>query len=82
LTVTFEGEAAERLAELAAASGRTPDWFADFIIREYAGRELAIVRDINRGIAEAEAGQTVSHEEAMARLDATIADAAHRDAAE
>lgn len=82
LTVTFEGDAAERLTELAAASGRTAEWFADFMIREYAARELEIVAQINAGIADAEAGRTVSQEEAMARLDATIARAAHRDAAE
>lgn len=82
LTLTLEGEAAERLAALAEASGRTAEWYADFLIREYAGEELRIVRKIKEGIADAEAGETVSHEEAMAHLDATIARAAHRDAAE
>jgi predicted transcriptional regulator len=82
LTVTFEGEAAERFLELAAASGRTSDWFADFMIRQYAAREMEIVAKTKAGIADAEAGRTVSHEDAMARLDATTARAAHRDAAE
>jgi predicted transcriptional regulator len=82
LTMTFEGEAAERLIALAEASGRTPEWFADFMIREYAAEEMRIVGRIKEGIADAHAGRTVSHDEAMAHLDATIAHAAHRDAAE
>lgn len=74
-TVTIEGEAAEQLAELAALSGRSEDWFANFMICEYAEREKRIVRDLKEGLESARAGNVVSHEEVMAEIDALLENA-------
>lgn len=65
LTVTIEGEAAARLIELAELSGRSAEWFANFMIAEYADRELGIVRDLKAAIRSADEGNVVPHEEVM-----------------
>lgn len=45
-------------------------------VEAYVDRELAIIEGIERGLADAKAGRTVSHEDAMASLRRTIEDAA------
>jgi predicted transcriptional regulator len=81
LSVTIRGEAARRLAELADLSGRTPEWFANFMIEEHADEERALVLELKRAVASADAGNTVSHEEAMRSIREAI-DGARRTAAE
>lgn len=81
LTVTIEGAAAERLAELAALSGRSADWYVAFMIEEYAERERALILDLKAAIKSANEGNVVPHEEAIRRLRAAI-DGARQAAAE
>ena len=50
-TVTIEGKAAERLAQLAAASGRSEAFYAADIIEEYAARELRLISEIKEARA-------------------------------
>jgi len=49
-------------------------------VETYVDRELAIIEGIERGLADVEAGRTVSHEDAMASLRQVI-DAAADNAA-
>lgn len=44
-------------------------------VETYVDRELAIIEGIERGLADVEAGRTVSHEDAMASLRQVIDDA-------
>lgn len=71
-SVTIRGKAAAKLAELAELSGRTEEWFANFMIVEYAERELEIVRSLKAAIKSADEGNVVPHEEVMAEIDAMI----------
>jgi predicted transcriptional regulator len=49
-------------------------------VKTYVNRELAIIEDIKRGLADVEAGRTVSHTDAIASLRQVI-DAAADNAA-
>ena len=80
-TVTIEGRAATKLAELAAASGRSESFYAAYIIEEYAARELHIIAQLKEARASIERGEGIPHEEARRRFRATI-DRARRPAAE
>jgi predicted transcriptional regulator len=80
-TVTIEGKAAEKLAELAAASGRSEAFYAAYIIEEYAARELHIIGEMKAAAARVANGEGIPHEEAVRRFRATI-DRARRPAAE
>ena len=80
-TVTIEGKAAEKLAELTAASGRSADFYVTYMIEEYAARELRIIGEMKAARERVANGEGIPHEEAMQRLKATI-NRARRPAAE
>ncbi|WP_224002127.1 hypothetical protein [Aureimonas sp. SA4125] len=80
-TVTIEGRAAQKLAELAAASGRSEDFYAAYMIEEYAAREMQLIASIKEAQASIDRGEGIPHEEARRRFQATI-DRAKRPAAE
>lgn len=61
-----------RLEQLARHTGRSESYLMSEAIAEYAARELEIVEGIKRGLADIEAGRTVSHEVAMRRIRATV----------
>jgi len=56
---------------------RTLSYLAGEAIADSVERELEIVEGIKRGLNDMRSGPIVSHEEAMQRLRATIARAAH-----
>lgn len=80
-TVTIEGKAAEKLAALAAASGRSEAFYVAYIIEEYAARELHIIAEMQAASARVASGGGIPQEEAVRRFQATI-DRARRPAAE
>ncbi len=49
-------------------SGRTTAVLVDLETYQGLLEEIELLRDVHRGLADAEAGRTVPHEEAMARL--------------
>jgi len=53
----------------------TANFGAAEAVETYVDRELAIIEGIERGLADVEAGRTVSHEDAMASLRQVIDDA-------
>ncbi len=73
LTVRLPPEVKERLGRLAGATHRTKSFLAAEAITAYVTREAEIIGGIERGLADMKAGRLVPHDEAMARLDATIA---------
>jgi predicted transcriptional regulator len=56
---------------------RTRPYRADTAIANSAERELEIIQGIKRGLEDMRAGRTIPHKEAMRRLRATVARAAH-----
>jgi predicted transcriptional regulator len=73
LTVQLRPELKGRLDRLAGATNRTVSVLAEEAIADYVAREADIVAGIERGLADAKAGRLIPHDEAMDRLEATIA---------
>ena len=73
VTVRMGRDVKARLEELARHTNRSKSFLANQAISNYVERELAIVEGIKRGMADVEAGRTVTHEEATRRIMATIA---------
>lgn len=76
ISVRLPKEVESRLARLAASTRRTKSFLAGEAIAGYVQRELEIIAGINQGLEDVRAGRLVPHEQAMAELDAAIADAA------
>jgi predicted transcriptional regulator len=76
VTVRISPETKSRLEALAGHTRRTKSFLAGEAIADYVERELAIVEGIKRGLADIEAGRTVPHDVAIARLHAAIERAA------
>lgn len=72
-TVTIEGKAAEKLAELAAASGRSEAFYAAYIIEEYFAQEMQLITSIKEAQACIARGEGIPHERVVAEMDALIA---------
>jgi predicted transcriptional regulator len=62
------------LDRLAAARGRSRSWMVNHLLREAAQEELKLLEDIEEGIADADAGRTISHDEFVAQLEALFPD--------
>jgi len=73
LTIRLTPEAKEQLSRLATATHRTKSFLAAEAISRYIEREAGIIEGVERGLADMRAGRVVPHDEAMARLEATIA---------
>ena len=65
-----------RLAKLATAAGRTPEDMLPYVMQDGFEYTEDFIRKVNEAIAQADAGDVVSHEDVMAQIQATI-DAAH-----
>jgi predicted transcriptional regulator len=61
-----------RLEKLALEAGSTPEKMLDCVMRDGFEYTENFVSEVKKGIADAGAGRTVSHEEAMTRLQAII----------
>jgi predicted transcriptional regulator len=73
LTIRLTPEAKERLTRLAAATHRTRSFLAAEAISRFVEREAEIIEGVERGLADMRTGRVAPHDEAMARLEATIA---------
>ena len=78
-TVTIEGKAAEKLARLAAESGRSESFYVAYMIEEYATRELRIIGEMKAARERVANGEGIPHEEVMAEIDAIIEAARSRE---
>ena len=77
MTIRISAEVKEKLGRLGAATRRSNSFLAGEAVTQYVEREWEIVKGILEAMADVRAGNTVSHEEAMAELDA-IVEAARR----
>ena len=78
MTIRVSTDLKERLDRLAADTRRSRSFLAAEAVEAYVARELAIVDGINEGLADIRSGRTVTHDDAMAELNAAI-DAAERE---
>jgi predicted transcriptional regulator len=79
LTVRLSPAVKQQLGRLADATRRTKSFLAAEAIATYVAREAGIIEGIERGLDDMRAQRLVPHDEAMARLEATVA-AAEREA--
>ena len=73
MTIRVSPEVKEKLERIALDTRRSKSFLAGEAIAAYVERELSIVDGIRHGLADAEAGNVVPHDEAMRELFASIA---------
>ena len=76
MTIRLDPQLKAKLGKLADGTRRSRSFLAAEAVEAYVDRELAIIEGIERGFADVEAGQTVSHEDAMATVRQAINEAA------
>ncbi len=72
MTTRVTPETEEKLERIAADTRRSKSFLAAAAVSAYVEYELEIIEGIKRGIADADAGRLIPHEQAMAELDAVI----------
>jgi predicted transcriptional regulator len=77
LSIRVAPEVKEQLDRLAKASRRTQSFLAGEAIAAFVARETELLQGVEEDLEDFRTGNTVSHEEAMAELQAVI-DAARK----
>lgn len=72
MTIRVSPDLKDRLGRLARDTRRSKSYLAAEAVSAYVDRELEFIEGIQRGLADLEAGRVVSHEAAMAEIDAVI----------
>ena len=72
MTIRLSAETKRKLERLAADTRRSKSYLAAEALSAYVERELEIIDGIRQGLADVEAGRVVSHDEAMAEVQAVI----------
>ncbi|KGM34122.1 CopG family ribbon-helix-helix protein [Inquilinus limosus] len=72
MTIRVRADVKEKLERIAAGTRRSKSFLAGEAVAAYVDRELEIIEGIKRGMADAEAGRIVPHDEAMAEIHAAI----------
>ena len=72
MTIRLSSETKAELGLLANATRRSKSFLAAEAVAAYVARERGIIEGIERGIADMKAGRTVTHDSAMAEVDALI----------
>ncbi|WP_308915888.1 CopG family ribbon-helix-helix protein [Jannaschia sp. LMIT008] len=75
MTIRLDPVVKDRLGRLAEGTRRSRSFLAAEAVAAYVNRELMVIEGIEQGLADAEAGRTVPHAEAMAQIDAAIEEA-------
>jgi len=70
--MTLPAKFTGRLEQLALDAGSTPEKMLDYVMRDGFEYTENFVSEVKKGIADADGGQIVSHEEVMIRLQAII----------
>jgi predicted transcriptional regulator len=69
MEVPLTPEQESELKAIAVREGRNPDTLAQEILGVYLKREAQFVAAVKRGIASAERGDFVEHDEVLARIE-------------
>jgi predicted transcriptional regulator len=72
MTIRVRPDVKEKLDRIASDTRRSKSFLAGEAVAAYVDRELEIIEGIKRGMADAEAGRVVAHDEAMAEIYAVI----------
>lgn len=72
MTIRLSTETKEKLGRLAHDTRRTKSYLAGEAVSAYVDRELAIIEGVQSGMADVRAGRVVSHDQAMAEIDAVL----------
>ena len=72
MTIRVSPETRSKLERIAADTRRSKSFLAAEAGSAYVDRELEIIDGVKRGMADAEAGRVVPHDEAMAEIHAVI----------
>jgi predicted transcriptional regulator len=72
MTIRVRPDVKEKLDRIATDTRRSKSFLAGEAVAAYVDRELEIIEGIKRGMADADAGRVVPHDEAMAEIDAVI----------
>jgi len=72
MTIRVSTDVKEKLGRLAHDTRRSKSFLAAEAVAAYVERELEIIEGIQRGLADVEAGNVVSHDEAMAEIYGVI----------
>jgi predicted transcriptional regulator len=78
MTIRIPNELKSQLEQLAHETRRSKSFLAADAVAAYVAREMEIIEGIKQGIADMEAGNLIDHEDAMAELDAALAEAKTR----
>jgi predicted transcriptional regulator len=80
-TVRVAPELKDKLDALAEAMDRPRSWVVNHALEGYVETQMSFIEAVQEGIASAERGELVSHEEMMAKVRERIAEAEGRRAA-
>lgn len=72
MTIRIDPEIKAKLDQLAGDTRRSRSFLAAEAVAGYVDRELAIIDGIQRGLDDAKVGRVISHDQAMAELDAVV----------
>ena len=72
MTIRLSPEIKEKLGRLAHDTRRTKSYLAGEAVSAYVQRELDIIDGIQNGMADVRDGRVVSHDQAMAEIDAVL----------
>ncbi|MBY2983249.1 CopG family ribbon-helix-helix protein [Rhizobium leguminosarum] len=78
MTIRVRADVKEKLDRIAADTHRSKSFLAGEAVAAYVERELEIIEGIKRGMADAEAGRVIPHEQAVAEMREVIEDAKRR----
>lgn len=78
MTIRVRPDVKEKLDRIAADTQRSKSFLAGEAVAAYVERELEIIDGIKRGMADAEAGRLIPHEQAVAEMREIIEDAKRR----
>lgn len=73
LSLRLTPELKDKLGQLARESDRTPSAIAQQGLSEYVEQRLWMLSEIDKSIEDFRDGRTVSHEDAVTRIRATLA---------
>jgi predicted transcriptional regulator len=74
ITTRLPTKLAKKLEAYAKAANRTRSWVVQDILDRYVDGEIAFVEAVNEGIASAERGELIPHEEVFRKLRAKSAE--------
>lgn len=81
MTIRVSPETKEKLERIATNTKRSKSFLAAEAISAYVDLELQIIEEINRGLADVEAGRVAPHEQVMAEAGQIIAEAKRKKSA-